>query len=223
MKKTLITIALWAAAALALTAQEAESTKPFSISIQGGALFSVNENSFSYLDNGKAFQLITPQGGVSFGYDFRHRFGVRLDVSYGKNAGACNTVQTSTQGFYPYTFNSLNIFADAVLNLGAKASPFSPKLYLGIGGAHTFGFSATDHPWQTVSGSNTAFGFRGGFIAQYDFTSRFGIFADLRAEAYSDNYNGLRPNSEDQDKATGYAGFPMDLRGIASLGVVYHF
>ena len=81
----------------------------------------------------------------------------------------------------------------------------------------------SQHPWQAVSDRNTAFGFRFGFIAQYNFSDRFGIYADLCGEAYTDNYNGLQPNEKDQQKVEGYAGFPLDLRGLVSLGCVFHF
>lgn len=223
MKKLLITLAFMTATVPTLQAQTEKRGNPFSISLEGGALISVNENYFSYRDNGQTAKLITPLAGLSLGYDFTHRLGARISASYGKNAGACNTEQTSREGFYPYTFSSVNFFADAVLNLGRSGSWFSPKLYIGIGGAHTFNFSDPGHPWQTLSDSNTAFGLRGGFIAQFDLSSRLGIFANLCAEAYNDIYNGLRPNEKDQGKASGYAGFPWDLRGIASLGVVFHF
>lgn len=223
MKKLFSTFALLATAALTLAAQNDKPSHPFNISIQGGALVSVNDNAFSYVDNGKTFNLITPQGSLAFGYDFNHRFGIRLSAGYGKNASACNTVQTAGHGFYPYTFSSVNVFADALLNLGLKESFFSPKLYAGLGCAHTFNFTDAGHPWQQVTKSNTVFGFRAGFIAQFDITSHFGLYIDLCGEAYTDKYNGLMPNAEDQKKVSGYAGFPLDLRGLASLGVIFHF
>ena len=77
------------------------------------------------------------------------------------------------------------------------------------------------HPWQDVKTKNNAFGFRGGFIAEYDFSDAFGIFADMGLEAYRDNYNGLQPSKEDQTAYTGYAGFPLDLRPMLSLGVIF--
>jgi len=208
-------------AAFRMQAQD-KPAHPFYISLQGGALVSVNENTFSYRDNGKTLDLITPQGALAVGYDFSNRFGARLSGSFGKNVSACNVYQTAAGGFYPYNFKSINIFADAILNL-KPSGVFSPKLYVGLGGAHTFGFSDPGHPWQKVSGSNTVFGFRGGFITQWDLSQRFGIFADLCGEAYTDSYNGLLPNSDDQTKVDGYAGFPLDLRGLCSLGVLFRF
>ena len=195
---------------------------PFYIALQSGGLVSVNENVFSYHDNGRTADLVTQEFGLAIGYDFSNYFGARLSGAFGKNVSACNVNQTSAGGFYPYDFKSVNVFADAILNL-KPSGVFSPKLYVGAGGAYTFGFSDPGHPWQEVRSGNAAFGFRGGFIAQWDCGEHVGIFADLCGEAYTDQYNGLRPNSEDQSKADGYAGFPLDLRGVVSLGVLFRF
>lgn len=201
-----------------LLAQPAgKPSHPFNIGLQGGAVVSLNENWFSYRDNGKTSNLISPQGGITFGYTFSGRWAARLSASYGRNASACNTKETAAHGFYPYKFSSVNIFADAMLNLTRSWEGFSPILYAGLGGARTFSFTDAKHPWQTVSGRNAAFGFRLGFIAQYNFTDIFGIYADLGGEAYTDMYNGLKPNKNE------YAGFPLDLRCLASLGIVFHF
>ena len=196
MKKIFSLFIFAVAAGFSLAAQETPS-RPFNISIQGGGLFSINENSFSYSDNGKTMNLFTSQGAIAFGYDFSQRFGIRISVSHGKNASACNVLQTSARGFYPYSFSSVNYFADAMLDLGKEISRFSPKLYIGIGGANTYNFTDSGHPWQKVSKNNAAFGFRGGFIAQYDFSDYFGIYADLCGEAYTDRYNGLIPTRDD--------------------------
>ena len=198
---------------------------PFSIGLQGGALFSLYENAFSYTDNGKTMDLFTPQGAITLGYNFTGNVGARLSASYARNAGACNTLQTSARGFYPYTFSSVNVFADCLLNLSHSWDGFSPVLYAGLGGAHTFAFTDPHHPWQGahLTQSNWAFGFRFGFIAEYDFTSHVGIYADLCGEAYTDGYNGLQPTKEDKEKVKGYPGFPFDLRALASLGVIFHF
>ena len=207
-----------------LLAQPAgKPSHPFNISLQGGALVSLNENTFSYGDNGKTLDLVSPQGGITFGYTFSGRWAARLSASYGRNAGACNTKETSAHGFYPYKFSSINVFADAMLNLTRSWDGFSPVVYAGVGGGHTFAFTDAKHPWQAVSDRNTAFGFRFGFIAQYNFSDHFGIYADLCGEAYTDNYNGLKPSEKDQQKVDGYAGFPLDLRGLVSLGCVFHF
>ena len=194
--------------------------------IHGAPVLNVYENAFSYKDNGRLAGLFTLQGGVALGYEFSDTFGMRLDTSFGGNAGACNTRQTSGGGFFPYNFKSVNFFADAILNLNGLAgriTAFRPKVYGGLGGAHTFSFSDPAHPWQKVNTSNTVFGLRLGVIAELNFNQYFGIYADLAGEAYNDMYNGLMPSAEDQTHYEGYAGFPLDLRGSLSFGLVFHF
>jgi hypothetical protein len=198
--------------------------RPFNISLQGGFLFSVGENTFTFQDNGKTLDLFTPQGAFAIGYDFTNRFGMRVSAAYGRNASAANSYQTAARGFYPYNFNSLNVFGDLLFNLTQDRTGFSPILYAGIGGAYAFGFTDSGHPWQKISDSNTAFGFRAGFIAEYEISPVFGIYADLCGEAYTDNYNGLSPSTQDQTQVDrGYAGFPFDLRVALSFGIIFHF
>lgn len=201
------------------------------VSLQGGPTLDYYENAFSYRENGKFTNLITLQGALSIGYDFSDAFGIRLQGAFGTDAGACNTKQTAARGFYPYSFQHVNGFVDAMLNLAGlagKATAFRPKVYVGAGGAYSFGFKETGehHPWQwdnTVTKKNMVFGFRGGLVLEYCFRSGFGILADFCGEAFTDKYNGLEPNEEDKKAAEGYPGFPFDLKGAASLGIVYHF
>lgn len=218
-----------------------DPTGKFYVSVQGGPSFCISENAFSYKDNGAVMELIKPQLSCSFGYDFNKAFGLRANVGYGTNLSACNTNETAAHGFYPYSFKSLNYFVDAILQLNHVNntwSAFCPKLYFGLGGAKTFGFSEVPfskydrsvdpsykrfHPWQEVNESNSVAAFRFGFIAEYNLPFGLGIFADVAGEAYTDNYNGLMPKDGDFDAFHGYAGFPFDLRGLVSLGVAYHF
>lgn len=215
---------LWAGS---LCAQEAPShAHRFYVSLQGGPALNIYENAFTYRENGRAFELFTLQGAAALGYDINDVYGIRLQCAYGADAGAANVRQTSGGGFYPYSFKHANAFTDLVINLNGLAgrvSYFRPKLYAGLGGAHTFEFTDAGHPWQKITPANTVFGFRGGFITEYTFASGFGVYADLCGEAYTDMYNGLMPSKEDQTHYEGYAGFPLDLRGILSLGLVYHF
>ena len=199
-----------------------------SVSLQGGTALDIFENAFSYRENGKTLKLFTLQGAAAVGYDFNDSYGIRLQGSYGNDAGACNTRQTSAGGFYPYTFRHVGVFADLLLNLNGlagKVTAFRPKLYAGVGGAYTFGFSDPNHPWQGnyMTTKNVVPGFRGGFIAEYDLPSGFGFFADLCGEAYQDKYNGLMPTDQDREEFTGYPGFPLDLRGMLSFGIIWHF
>lgn len=202
-------------------------TNKFYVALQGGPMLNVYENAFSYWDNHCLQKLITLQGGVAVGYAFTDVFSLRLSASYAKNAGACNVRETSGNGFYPYTFHSVNTFADAVLDLNGlagKLSAFRPLLYGGLGCAYSFDFTDPKHPWQKLETPDTSFGFRFGFIAEYGFSKHFGIYADLCGEGYTDLYNGLAPSrKEQQENFEGYGGFPLDLRGLASLGLIFWF
>lgn len=223
-------ICLWTVllfGAVYLSAQEAPvHSKKISVSVSGGIALSLYENAFSYRDQGRTMELLNMQGAFAVGYDFSEAFGLRLQVGLGNDAGACNTRETSAHGFYPYSFSHANAFMDAVINLNGlsgKATSLRSKLYAGLGGAHTFGFTDAGHPWQKVNGNNTVLGFRGGFLEEYSFPSGLGVFVDVCGEAYADTYNGLMPSEEDQKRYEGYAGFPLDLRGIISFGLVYRF
>ena len=198
----------------------------FYIALQGGPVLNVYENYFSFSENGQTAKMITPQSAAILGYDFSTAFGVRLQVAYGNDMGACNVKETSAGGFYPYGFQHINGFVDAMLDLGGlsgKKKHFHPRFYIGGGLAHTFNFADSGHPWQKVNSPNTVLGFRGGVVTEYRWNSGLGIYADLCGEGYTDSYNGLQPTEADKAGKDGYPGFPLDLRGILSLGIVYHF
>lgn len=214
--------------------------RAWTFAVQGGPVYSLYENAFSYRDNGVGFKLFSLEGQASIGYEFTNALGVRLAVNYGGNRGAANTLNTAAHGFYPYNFRSVNGFLDVTLDLNGnfdKQSAFRPIFYLGAGVGHTFHFTKPTeygtpknhswevdnpfHPWQDIDENNTVFGFRGGFIAEYDITDSFGLFADFCTEAFNDQYNGLQPSKQDQTAFTGYAGFPLDMRFSLSLGIIY--
>ena len=228
MKKITSIFAILLFGVVSLSAQNAfvGGHNAWTFAIQGGPIYSLNENGFSYRENGRGWDLFTLQGSAAIGYEFTQGLGVRVSVGYGKNMGAANVRQTAAGGFYPYSFKSINGFVDGTLDLNgnyAKVRAFRPRLYAGLGMGYTYDFTDSKHPWQEayITKTNYVFGFRGGFIAEYDFTSWFGIFADLCGEAYKDNYNGLQPSQSDQDQYKGYAGFPLDLRGMLSFGVIF--
>ncbi|MCR5710368.1 MAG: hypothetical protein K6G79_07795 [Bacteroidales bacterium] len=199
----------------------------------------MNENHFSYKENGYWTKCFSLEGAAAIGYEFTDALGGRLWVGYGGNRGAGNTMDTAEHGFYPYNFKSVNGFFDITLdlngNFGVEHS-FRPIFYLGAGLGHTFGFTKPTgygtpanksweagnrfHPWQDIRENNTVFGFRGGFIAEYDFNKSLGLFADFRGEGYRDQYNGLQPTKLDQQASEGYAGFPLDLRFSVQLGII---
>ena len=199
----------------------------FYFSVQGGLAGTLSENVFSYTDNGKTMDLIKPQGSAAIGYDFNSYFGIRISGAYAQHAGGSNVYDTTPKkDIWPFTYESVSAFADGVLNLSGLAEnfgPFNPKLYAGIGGAYTYNFTNPNHPFQNPVNGNLVIGFRVGAIAEVDFRSGLGLFADLGLEAYDDWHSGIRPSESDQQKYRGYAGFPFDLVGRLSLGVIYHF
>lgn len=222
---------IFAALLLGITVLSAQNAfvgghRAWTFALQGGGMYSVNENRFTYHENGQGWDLVTGQGSAAIGYEFTEALGIRVSVGYGNNASACNSRQTAGGGFYPYRFKSVNGFVDGTLDLTrnyGKPWAFHPILYAGIGVGHTYGFTDAHHPWQAqyMTFNNTVFGFRGGFIAEYDFADWFGLFIDLCGEAYRDDYNGLQPTKKDQEHYSGYAGFPLDLRAMASFGVIF--
>ena len=238
MQKFVTCIAALLIGASALFAQSPyDHAEKWNVSITGGGLYSAGENHFSYKENGRFYDQINWQGAIAVGYDFSNVFGARLWAGYGKNAGAGNVRETAqVGGFFPYHFKSVNTFADAVLNilgLAEEVGPLTPKFYAGIGLGYSWdmtrskrnnnSYNGDIHPWQDVTNKNLAFGFRLGAMVEYDFGNNLGILVDLNAEAYLDNFNGIWPYDEDIDAREGYAGFPLDLRAYASVGLIYHF
>ena len=220
-------------AALLVGASSLFAQSPFNfsgrwnVSLQGGMMATVSENTFGYFEQNRGKEIFDLTGAIAVGYDFTGSLGMRVQASYGRNHSGCNIYQTGDgKTLYPYQFQDVAIFADAVLNFNALADnylPFSPKLYGGLGGACTFGFSDPKHPKQNPCGFNIVAGFRAGIIAEWDFLSGLGIFADLGVEAFDDWYNGIRPTENDHSVRKGYAGFPLDLAAKAQLGLIYHF
>jgi hypothetical protein len=199
----------------------------FYVGVQGGMVFSLYENVFSYWENNSAINLFTPGVSIVGGYDFNDVFGLRLSFATSRNSAACNTRETSGGGFYPYSFQSLNGFVDVILSTPALFNyypAFRTKLYGGVGGAYTFDFTDSQHPWQKVESPNLAYGFRLGLMPEYNFKFGLAVYLDICGEAYYDMYNGLMPSKEDLSKLnSGYSGFPFDLRGLVSFGLIYRF
>ena len=223
MKKLVIVLALLAGC-MQLQAKNSGYDHPWTVSAGAGPMFNLYENFFSILDNKQS--PFTYQTALSFGYDFNRVIGVRLQAGYGKDIAACNVLQTSGGGFYPYNFQHVNLFADVLLDVLGHWHPdyaFRFKLLAGGGFAQTFSFTDSGHPWQKVQNSNTAFGFRLGAIGQYNFTGRLGAFVEITAEAFTDNYNGLEPTEQDKQNFKGYPGFPLDLRAPVVFGIQYRF
>ena len=228
-KKKLFGMALCCCLTVTVLAQskfDSRPEKPFFLSAQGGFLVSVNENSFMYSREGLMPDLITMQGSVMVGVYVSNHFSLRASLGYGNNASANNTENTASRRFYPYNFKSVNAFFDVAydfLDRNMTSHFFLPRVYLGAGFAHSFGFTSSGHPWQKSKENVNTFGFRAGATGEFQLSKTFSVFLDLCAEAYGDWYNGLRPSKADQKKVDGYAGFPFDMRGVASVGVMFHF
>ncbi len=232
-KSATLMVALFLGAVSVFAQDRFDYSGRWNVAVQGGPMFSINENVHSYTGQGNTIDLFTWQGQISVGYDFNKAFGVRGALGYAKNVGATNYQQTNLaykDQRFPYEFQSVTLFGDAILNVNEWAeidSPFSSKFYAGVGVAETFGFKETGdhHPWQwdgEVTKKNTPLGIRFGYIGEFDFTNGLGIFIDLCGEGWMDNLNGLTPNAPDH-AGEGYAGFPLGLRAVASFGVIYHF
>ena len=220
MKELLTTFVAIALSAVMLCAQSSDKSG-FNLSIS----VSKSEKTFAFPDNHKTGKLFKGHVSLAGGYDFSEKFGMRLSVSYSGNPGALNTRESDNK-FYPFKFSSVNVFADAILNFNNKQSSFSPKLYAGVGGAHSFNLKneftgtpvgAAKEQLDRRDSGYTTFGFRFGFIAQYDFNETIGVFADICGEAYTDRYNSL------SHQKGGDTGFPFDMRALTSVGLIIHF
>lgn len=213
----------------ATTAKE-EPIKTYFITVQGGPTFSINENGAQYFNQDVATDLIDwVQGGISAGKYFSNRYGGRIALEYSNNHSACNTNETSSYGFYPYTFRDMSLFADWIINGGYVMTPkkFNWRPYFGVGTAYSFGFTESGHPWQGVTKSNFCLAFRYGLILEYTFAEKVGIFVDGTHEWYSDNFNGMCPrekaNSMWKFGSGHHLGFPFDMKLNANFGLAFHF
>lgn len=207
-----------------------QPVKTWFISVYGGPSFSINENAreFFYSGNGKDL-LNYAQGGITFGKNFSNRYGGRLAFEFGTNDSACNKQQTSSQLFYPYTFNNCALFADWIINGGNVTAPknFNWRPYFGAGLAYSFGFTDANHPWQYPTTSNLCFAFRYGLILEYIFNERVGIYLDGTHEWFTDNFNGMYPRQSGNGmwhfSEGKHLGFPFDMKINANLGLAIHF
>ena len=228
MRKIAVLLATLLVGASSLSAQSPFNyTGRWNMSFSGGMLATVSDNTFGYFEQGRGKEIFDLTGSVAIGYDFSGSLGMRVQFGYGRNHGGSNIYQTGDgKTLYPFDFEDFSVFADAILNLNALADnwlPFSPKLYGGLGGAYTFNFTDPKHPFQNPTDKNLVIGIRAGVIAEWDFLSGLGIYADLGIEGYDDWYNGIRPSEPDHSEKLGYAGFPLDLAAKLQLGLIYHF
>lgn len=225
MKKTIVAVLLFLAFVSAHA--QVQNPKRFAVGVGGGPLMSLSENFFTYPENGKFGGLISGEGNIWATYQMSKMFAVRLSVGAGGNSGAKNSREKSGHGFYPYRFASVNTFADIMVDPRGRHSKlrvFTPAVYLGVGYACTLGFDDNNVPYhfQIAKGPNHCFGFRAGFVASFALSQLVELYVDAALEAYTDNYNGLRPTNADQSTREGYAGFPFDLRIPLNFGVRFN-
>lgn len=201
-------------------------SKRVSVSAGGGVSFLFSENVRTYKDAGKIGHLARPSGFLAVSYNFNQVVGLRCAFGYAQNASAMNLKKKNRKKLMPYTFNDASFFADAVLNLNGLAGlkrGFAPKLYAGLGVAYAHQFSKLNQKAYPVTTSNIAPGYRFGIIAEYNFSNGWGLFADLCGEGFMDNFNGKEPKNKFVKGRRGYPGFPFDMRGTLSGGLVFHF
>ena len=181
------------------------------IALQGGVTTLMGENANSYSANGQAWDRAGYLGQLTIGYNLSDGYELRLSGGYSNNAGAL----IPYAGFYPFRFNAYQVFVDGVVNFHGLAEynvSFCPKVYVGLGGALTNGFTPVEHPYQYAEEPNLVPGFRFGGIFEFDAPGGFGWFIDAGFEFYTDWFNGLDP-----------ADFPFDITPKLSLGIIYHF
>ena len=150
MRKIAVLLATLFMGAFSLSAQSPFNySGRWNVALSGGMLATVSENTFAYFEQGRGKEIFDLTGALAVGYDFSGSLGMRVQASYGRNHSGANVYQTGDgKTMYPYQFQDVALFADAILNFNALADnflPFSPKLYGGLGGACTFGFTDPHH------------------------------------------------------------------------------
>ena len=182
------------------------------VSLQGGLCYFNGDCSYVYRKKGPWTGPFSLSGGAAVGYNIANGHEVRMVAAYGQKHATCVSFKSD---LFPFTFYSASLFADYVLSLYPLAenfSSFNPKMYVGVGGAYTYGFTDPHHPFLVVSGPNWVGGLHTGSILEYDFPSGFGLFADIGLSFFADPYDGQ-----------GWYNFPVDMEIGLQFGMVYHF
>ena len=84
---------IFAALLLGITVLSAQNAfvgghRAWTIAIQGGPMYSLSENAFSYRENGVGGKLFSLQGSAAIGFEFTEALGLRVSVGYGDNRSA---------------------------------------------------------------------------------------------------------------------------------------
>lgn len=217
MRKFALILALLLAGATALHAQVGTPYKyghRWSIAAFGGSMVFNGDYSTQFVDHHMVEEFFSALGGLALWYNLTDGYELRFSANYSKKAG----VVSPDYGFLPYTFRSINGYADFVVNyrgLGEYYTAFIPRLYVGTGLSYTYGFNRSwidGEDMPVLSEKNYAPSFHLGFQVEYAFPSGFGLIFDMGVASFLDPYNGLAYND-----------FPIDFEFDTWFGVVYHF
>ena len=218
---TLIIALLWGSVALFAQLTPYEYGHRWYASFQAGAVYLSSDYSFIFSDRGAPLKALSPAGNITVGYNITDAHEIRIMIGFGLCNSVCPTFEdgfTSDDGnapLYEYSYKNVQLFVDHILNYNALAEyniPFSPKTYVGVGAACSFGFSDPGHPEIWLYPVNFVPAFHFGALLQYDFPSGVGVYFDGGCALFTDRFNG-------QDMIN----FPLDLELVLQFGVVYHF
>lgn len=209
MKTKLLTIALAALSAFALTANAQDTFYPgFQWGVKGGAGYTVGETS----NFGK---LISPAAGIDLGYQFTPVFTLRADIAgwQGKAVFLEN----------PWTMNYAHLAADAVFDICNMVSfkadrVVNPYFFAGIGAHLRFNNKAdystpgvtipTDHYYW--NGTKASFVGRLGVGVNFRINDLMGIFVELADNVTDDHFNSKKGAFLDQH-ITGMVGLKFTI------------
>lgn len=226
MKRIVLTMVMGAFALVSMAQEETnvqEETKVrednrlgWNVSLQGGVLYSINENTHA----ASFGDLLTPGAALAVGYDFTHNFGVRAQMMYGRNVSATNA-KDSGWPLALYKFNDFSLFGDAVFNLSHMCSRemrknFAVELkgYIGMGCVFADDYDAmkvSHYEGMVKDNGQTVFAMRAGLIADWHLTQAWSLYGDLGLTGFTDGFNGVN------------VGTGADLRINLMMGVAYHF
>lgn len=185
--------------------------------LMGGPVLFDSDYSDMFIGHYMSPSIFSLVGTAALGYNFTDGHGMRFLANYGRRHG----LMPADFGFYPFTFSSVEVFGDYVLNyrgLGEYYTPFCPKMYVGPGMAYSYDFRTSWEPDEYpaldeyLSRSNVVPAFHFGMILEYNFKSGLGIITDIGLLFFMDTYDGLP-----------FISFPVDLEISAMFGLVYHF
>jgi len=183
------------------------------LQIMFGHNFSQNEGVDGVAEHTFTFSkdVMSREVSLALAKEFTPCWGWRLSIGESENIGCTNF---DKQAFY--SFSDAELFGDLTLDITdmlfrRRESMFlNMKLFGGVGGLYTFGFSQENAPKDVDS--HLCLGARGGV----DLRFRLSKHVSLGAEAglttmYPDNFNGIVDD------------FPVDARFFGKVGLIINF